>query len=56
MLAKQAQLRESEVPEQWSYQAADFINKLLKRKPQNRLGYTGIQELKNHPWLSGINW
>ena len=33
MLAKQVQLKKSEVPEDWSYEAADFINKLIQRKP-----------------------
>lgn len=33
MLAKNIQLRESEVPDNWSLEAADFINKLIKRKP-----------------------
>ena len=56
MLAKNVQLKQSQIPEGWSYEAADFINKLIRRKPENRLGYTSILELKNHPWLCGLNW
>jgi hypothetical protein len=56
MLAKNVQLRENEIPEGWSYEAADFVNRLIKRKPEHRLGNQGIAELKNHPWLCGINW
>lgn len=33
MLAKEVQLRFNEIPEDWSCEAADFINKLIKRKP-----------------------
>jgi hypothetical protein len=36
-------------------QAADFINKLLQRKPINRLGLNGPNELKSHPWLKDFN-
>lgn len=56
MLAKNVQLKDSEIPEDWSYEAGDFINRLIRRKPENRLGFGGISELKNHPWLMGLNW
>jgi serum/glucocorticoid-regulated kinase 2 len=51
MLAKEVQLRSSDIPEDWSLQAGDFINKLIKRKPENRLGYNGVDEIKKHAWL-----
>lgn len=56
MLAKNVQLKDSEIPESWSYEAADFVNRLIRRKPESRLGCGGIAELKNHPWLTGLNW
>jgi hypothetical protein len=28
----------------------------LKRKPKDRLGKGGINEIKQHPWLAGIQW
>jgi hypothetical protein len=45
------------VPNDWSIEAADFANKLIRRKPVNRLGYAnGISELKNHYWFQGFDW
>jgi hypothetical protein len=44
------------LPEGWSIEAADFINKLLQRKPANRLGINSPSEVKNHIWLKEINW
>jgi len=37
-------------------EAADFINKLLQRKPANRLGLNGPNEVKNHLWLRDVDW
>ena len=37
-------------------EAADFINKLLQRKPTNRLGLNGPHEVKNHQWLRDVDW
>ena len=37
-------------------EAADFINKLLQRKPANRLGLSGPHEVKNHQWLRDVDW
>ena len=34
----------------------DFINKLLKRKKEKRLGHKDINEIINHQWLKDINW
>ena len=34
----------------------DFVNKLLKRNKESRLGFNGIEELKKHDWLKSINW
>lgn len=56
MLAKQIQLKYQEVPDDWNEEAADFINRLIQRKPEYRLGYNGVAEIKSHPWLSGLNW
>lgn len=56
ILAKQVQLKKSDMPNGWSLEALDFTNKLLQRKPQNRLGFGGPQEVKNHAWLKDIDW
>ena len=37
--------------------ALDFMKKLLTRDPKQRLGAVkGIEELKEHPFLSDVNW
>lgn len=56
ILSKQVQLKRHEIPEGWSLESADFINKLLQRKPANRLGAKGPQEVKNHAWLKDFAW
>lgn len=42
LINKQVQIRKFEIPQNWTFEAADFINKLIKRKPADRLGYKGI--------------
>ncbi len=37
-------------------EAADFINKCLQRKPANRLGLNGPNEVKQHVWLRDVEW
>jgi len=56
ILAKQVQIKRDEIPEGWSLEAADFVNKLLQRKPVNRLGLNGPDEVKSHVWLHEVNW
>ena len=33
-----------------------IIIKLLQRKPANRLGVRGAQEVKDHPWFKNFSW
>lgn len=56
MLVKQAALRRTDVPKGWSLEAADFVNKLLTRKPNDRLGFNGPSEVKHHAWLRDFPW
>ena len=56
IFAKQICLRKADLPEGWSIEAADFINKTLQRKPCNRLGLNGPAEVKSHIWLKDIDW
>jgi len=57
VLSKQHLIKKMEVPQGWSVDAADFVNKLIIRTPANRLGTKqGVKEIKNHPWFSGFNW
>lgn len=35
----------------------DFINLLLKKNPEERLGTkNGIDDIKNHPWFTEFDW
>ena len=54
VLAKQVQIKRHEIPEGWSFEGADFINRMIQRKPSNRLGFNGIDEIFTHPWLRNI--
>ena len=56
ILAKQIQIKRVEIPQGWSIEAADFINRLIQRKPLNRLGLNGPEDVKNHPWLRDFPW
>lgn len=38
IFAKQVRIQKDAIPDNWSVESADFINKLLQRKPTNRLG------------------
>ena len=40
----------------FSPEMIDFINQTIQRKPKERLGVNGINELKNHPWFSNLDW
>lgn len=54
ILASQVQIKQ--VPPDWSWEAVDFTNKLLKRKTRDRLGHNGPEEVKGHPWLKHIDF
>ena len=56
MMAKEAKVRKNEIPRGWSSDSADFINRLLQRKPVNRLGLRGPTEVKGHAWFKDFNW
>ena len=56
MMAHQAQIKRQEIPDGWSLQGADCINRMLQRKPMNRLGVHGAQEVKEHAWFNDFNW
>ncbi|XP_015520818.1 cGMP-dependent protein kinase, isozyme 1 [Neodiprion lecontei] len=38
--------------------ANNFIRKLLRQSPSERLGYqrAGVQEIRDHKWFGGFNW
>ena len=49
-------IKNNEIPKGWSLEFADFVNKLLEKNEENRLGYKGINELKQHLWLKYYPW
>ncbi|CAK80808.1 unnamed protein product (macronuclear) [Paramecium tetraurelia] len=50
---KNAQLR---IPDSVPKVAADLIQKILVRKPSDRLGSQSMNDLKSHPFFKGIQW
>ena len=57
MISRQAKLKQSEISNsEWSNSCLDFINALLQRKRENRLGKNGAKELMEHPWYQNFNW
>ena len=56
ILKRQAEIKIEDLNENWTKESADFINKLLMREPENRMGYKSINELKEHPWLKYYPW
>ena len=56
ILSKNAKISKTLLKVGWSTNFMDFINKLIERKPEARLGKNGIEEIKKHPWLKYFNW
>ena len=54
ILNSQVQIKKN--PKKWSFESVDFINKLLQRKPANRLGLRGPKEVKEHFWFKNFDW
>jgi len=55
-LAKQVKIHPNDIPRGWSPQAADLINRLIQRKPANRLGKEGPHVVKEHEWFANFDW
>lgn len=56
LIETQVVINKHELPDGWGIEAADFINRLIIRKPSSRLGYTGASEVKGHIWFRGFQW
>ena len=56
MIQYQVEIAEEDIPIGWSVDAANIFNKLLIREPENRLGFNGINEIKNDEWFAEINF
>ena len=56
IFAKQVAILKNDIPEGWSLESADFINRLLIRKANKRLGSRGATEIKEHSWFKYYPW
>ena len=57
VISRQAKLKEDEFSTLgWSKLSLEFINGLLQRRKENRLGKNGVKELMEHPWFFNFNW
>ena len=56
ILSTQVQVKKGMIPEGWGVESADFINRLIQRKPANRLGLRGPTEVKEHSWFKNYDW
>ncbi|CAD8067639.1 unnamed protein product [Paramecium sonneborni] len=56
ILSKQVQIKRSQLPVAWTIEAGDFVNKLIQRKPEKRLGTINPSDVKNHPWFNSFDW
>jgi serine/threonine protein kinase len=55
IVTKKIKLLDKDVPKDWSLNAADICNHLLKINPERRLGFNGIKEIINHPWFKDLD-
>jgi serine/threonine protein kinase len=55
VLNKQVQLK-LENNLEWTNELIDLVNRLIQRKPDNRLGFSGPAEVKNHKFFEGFDW
>jgi serine/threonine protein kinase len=57
MTSKDARIKPEDIPKGWSNDSVDFINQLIHRKSEKRLGSKeGAKELMRHPWLKYYPW
>lgn len=56
MSDKEFLIKESDLPEGWSRDCADFINRCIQKRAIVRMGYNGIEELKEHRWFRDFKW
>ena len=57
MFGEKVVINAEQIKKGWSIEVADFINQLLERKQEKRLGAKrGVIELKEHQWLKYYPW
>ena len=60
IVTRQARINEESVPDGFIrsnnfFDCINFINGLIERKKEKRLGYNGFKEIKEHSWLIDFN-
>ena len=55
VLNKQVQLK-LENNQDWTNELIDLVNRLIQRKPENRIGFGGYAEVKNHAFFQDFDW
>uniref|UniRef100_A0A8R1U7Z8 Ribosomal protein S6 kinase n=1 Tax=Pristionchus pacificus TaxID=54126 RepID=A0A8R1U7Z8_PRIPA len=55
-IAKRILTKPVPFPKTMDAQAKTFITSLLDKKLERRLGFKGVNEIKNHPFLADIDW
>ena len=58
IISKEIKIKKSDLNSNlfFDFSICNFVNLLLKRKANLRLGYNGIFEIKEHDFLKDINW
>lgn len=56
ILERQVKIEENNIPDGWSLEAVRFCNSALKRKPSQRLGAGGVQQIKEHEWFKDLSF
>ena len=56
IFAKEAQIKKNQLPLNFTPACINFINKMIKRKQTERLGYGNIKKIFEHPWLSDVDF
>ena len=56
ILSKETQIKKNEIPKDYSSDCIDFINRMIKRKENERLGYENIKQIFKHPWLADVDF
>ena len=44
------------LPRNLTYEAKLILSQLLHKDPTKRLGSKGAEEVRSHPWFTGVNW
>ena len=56
IFAKEVQIKKEQLNKRYSLECMDFINKMIKRKQNERLGFISIKNIFNHPWLLDVDF